>query len=54
MELCCGDVGSIRLGMGNQVEYGGSTADDIHGEVEVAHLVQKVPVTPVGLGLKSS
>ena len=33
----------------NQVEYGGCAAGHVHGEVEVTHLVRKMPVTPIGL-----
>ena len=34
---------------GHEVEYRGGAAHNVHGQVEVAHLIWQVPVTPVGL-----
>ena len=36
---------------GDEVEYGGGGADDIHGQVEVANPHRQVPLTPVHLAL---
>ena len=34
---------------GDEVEYGGGGADDVHGQVEVANPHRQVPLTPVYL-----
>ena len=44
-----GEFTSKNLSGHNQVDYRRYAARRVHGEVEVTHLVRKVPITPVEL-----